>query len=454
MWLSVDAVNDTPVQTTNYVADPGRIADLAQRIRERELSPADLIRGCLDRMKVTEPVVKAWREVCADTAVMEAEQRAKEAEDGVVCGPLHGIPVGIKDIIDVAGVPTRCNSLSRADAAPATADAEIVSALRAAGALILGKTQTTEFAYFDPSPARNPHHVEHTPGGSSSGSAAAVAAGTVPAALGTQTMASVNRPAAYCGIAAFKPSTRLFSTFGIEPLSTLYDTVGFYGWSVADAAAVFDAVCPPHARLGGKEPRDSPLNVVALQDPFIDEADDEIKQAVERVAGRLAGAGHAVEAKNSSVSFKQLHDLHLLTMEYEIGRIQRRLLDEPAGHVGIKLTETIRRGNKIAVAAYLDARRKLDQVRTEFFDAFRGVDAFLWPATPKTAPKGIAWTGEPKFISPWTALGGPVVTMPAGLAADGLPIGCLVTGAPGSDFRFGRIACRIAEAAEAHGTAS
>ena len=454
MWLSVDAVNDTPVQTTNYVADPGRIADLAQRIRERELSPADLIRGCLDRMKVTEPVVKAWREVCADTAVMEAEQRAKEAEDGVVCGPLHGIPVGIKDIIDVAGVPTRCNSLSRANAAPATADAEIVSALRAAGALILGKTQTTEFAYFDPSPARNPHHVEHTPGGSSSGSAAAVAAGTVPAALGTQTMASVNRPAAYCGIAAFKPSTRLFSTFGIEPLSTLYDTVGFYGWSVADAAAVFDAVCPTHAQLGRKELRDSPLIVVALQDPFIDDADDEIKKAVERVAERLAGAGHAVEAKNSSVSFKQLYDLHILTMEYEIGRIQRRLLDEPEGQVGIKLTETIRRGNKIADAAYLDARRKLDKVRTEFFDAFRGVDAFLWPATPKTAPKGIAWTGEPKFISPWTALGGPIVTMPAGFAADGLPIGCLITGAPGSDFRFGQIACRIAEAAEAHGIAS
>ena len=447
-------MKDAPVQTTNYVADPGRVADLARRIREGELSPADLARGYLDRIKVTEPAVKAWREVCADTMVTEAEQRAKEVEDGVVCGPLHGIPVGIKDIIDVAGVPTRCNSLSRADAAPATADAEIVSALRAAGALILGKTQTTEFAYFDPSPACNPHNIEHTPGGSSSGSAAAVAAGTVPAALGTQTMASVNRPAAYCGIAAFKPSTRLFSTFGIEPLSTLYDTVGFYGWSVADAAAVFDAVCPTHARLGRKELRDSPLIVVALQDPFIDDADDEIKKAVERVAERLAGAGHAVEAKNSSVSFKQLHDLHLLTMEYEIGRIQRRLLDEPEGRVGIKLTETIRRGNKIADAAYLDARRKLDKVRTEFFDAFRGVDAFLWPATPKTAPKGIAWTGEPKFISPWTALGGPIVTMPAGFAADGLPIGCLITGAPGSDFRFGQIACRIAEAAEAHGIAS
>ena len=447
-------MNDAPVQTTNYVADPGRIADLARRIREGELSPADLVRGCLDRMKVTEPAVEAWREVCADTVLAEAEQRAKEVEDGLVRGPLHGIPVGIKDIIDVAGVPTRCNSLSRADAAPATADAEIVSALRAAGAVILGKTHTTEFAYFDPSPARNPHDVEHTPGGSSSGSAAAVASGTVPAALGTQTMASLNRPAAYCGIAAFKPSTQLLSTFGIEPLSTLYDTVGFYGWSVADAAAIFDTVCPAHARLGREELRDGPLTVVVLQDSFIDEAVDDVKQAVDRVAGCVADAGHSVESRDTNLSFARLYDLHVLTMEYEIGRIQRRLLDEPQGRVGAKLSETIRRGSKIDDAAYLDGRRALDDARSEFFGALEGVDAFLWPATPKTAPRGIAWTGEPKFISPWTALGGPVVTMPAGAGADGLPIGCLVTGAPGSDFRFGRIACRIAEAAEAHGTAS
>ena len=447
-------MNDGPVQTTNYVADPGRIADLARRIREGELSPADLVRGCLGRMKVTEPAVEAWREVCADTVLAEAEQRAKEVEDGLVRGPLHGIPVGIKDIIDVAGVPTRCNSLSRADAAPATADAEIVSALRAAGAVILGKTHTTEFAYFDPSPARNPHDIEHTPGGSSSGSAAAVASGTVPAALGTQTMASLNRPAAYCGIAAFKPSTQLLSTFGIEPLSTLYDTVGFYGWSVADAVAIFDTVCPAHARLGREELRDRPLTVVVLQDPFIDEADEDVKQAVDRVAGCVADAGHSVESRDTNLSFAHLYDLQVLTMEYEIGRIQRRLLDEPEGRVGAKLIETIRRGSKIDDAAYLDGRLVLVDARSEFFGALEGVDAFLWPATPKTAPRGIAWTGEPKFISPWTALGGPVVTMPAGAGADGLPIGCLVTGAPGSDFRFGRIACRIAEAAEAHGTAS
>ena len=445
-------MNDALEQTTNYVAYPGSITDLTRQIREGELSPSELVQSCLDRIEVTEPAIKAWREVCADTIVTEAEQRVKEVEGGMVCGPLHGIPVGIKDIIDVAGVPTRCNSLSRADALPATADAAIVSALRVAGALILGKTQTTEFAYFNPSPARNPHNINHTPGGSSSGSAAAVAAGTVPAAVGTQTMASLNRPAAYCGIAAFKPSTRLFSTFGIEPLSTLYDTVGFFGWSVADAVAVFEAVCPTHAQPGLKELRDSPLTVVVLQDPFIKEADDEIRQAIERVADRLAAASHAVEVKNSGVSFNLLYDLHLLTQEYEIGRIHRPLLNEPEGRVGIEFIEAILRGNKIADSSYLDGRRKLDEIRTEFFDAFQDVDAFLWPATPKTAPKGIAWTGEPKFISPWTALGGPVVTMPVGCATNGLPLGCLVTGAPGSDFRFGRIACRIAEVAEAHGT--
>ena len=230
--------------------------------------------------------------------------------------------------------------------------------------------------------------------------------------------------------------------------------MGFYGWSVADAAAIFDAVCPAHARLGREELRDGPLTVVVLQDPFIDEADEDVKQAVDRVAGCVADAGHSVESRDTNLSFAQLYDLHVLTMEYEIGRIQRRLLDEPEGRVGAKLSETIRRGSKIDDAAYLDGRRALDDARSEFFGALEGVDAFLWPATPKTAPRGIAWTGEPKFISPWTALGGPVVTMPAGAGADGLPIGCLVTGAPGSDFRFGRIACRIAEAAEAHGTAS
>ena len=172
----------------------------------------------------------------------------REAAQGRIRGALHGVPVAIKDIIDVEGLPTRANSRSRASAPPASNDAEIVLALKAQGAVILGKVHTTEFAYFDPSPARNPHNLAHTPGGSSSGSAAAVAAGMAPAAVGTQTVASVNRPAAYCGIGAFKPSTRSLSVFGITPLGPSYDTPGFYGWSVDDAVYVYEAVAPSFLR--------------------------------------------------------------------------------------------------------------------------------------------------------------------------------------------------------------
>ena len=169
----------------------------------------------------------------------------------------------MKDVIDVEGLPTRCNSRFLEERAPASADAGVVATLRAAGAVVLGKVHTTEFAFFDPSPARNPHHTAHTPGGSSSGSAAAVAAGMVPAALGTQTVASVNRPAAYCGISAFKPSSGLLSTFGVTPLAPVFDTVGLFGYRVADAVDLFEAVCPAHA-APGTDVTHRPLKVVML----------------------------------------------------------------------------------------------------------------------------------------------------------------------------------------------
>ena len=182
-------------QQTNYAADAGRIAELQRDIRSGALSSGALVERCLARIDAADPAVQAWRHVARDSARAEAELLDREAQAGRFRGPLHGIPVGIKDLIDVAGIATLANSKSRAGIAPATADADIVAALRLAGAVILGKTHTTEFGFSDPSPARNPHNVAHTPGGSSSGSAAAVGAGTVPLAIGTQTVGSVNRPA-------------------------------------------------------------------------------------------------------------------------------------------------------------------------------------------------------------------------------------------------------------------
>jgi aspartyl-tRNA(Asn)/glutamyl-tRNA(Gln) amidotransferase subunit A len=414
---------------TNHVADPGRVREFAAAVANGKLSPVALVRRYLDRIAEADPKVQCWREVDGERALATAEEREREAAAGRVRGPLHGVPIAIKDIIDVEGLPTRANSRSRAAAPPARSDAELVLALKARGAVILGKVHTTEFAFFDPSPARNPHNLAHTPGGSSSGSAAAVAAGMVPAAVGTQTVASVNRPAAYCGIAAYKPSTRSLSTFGITPLGPSYDTPGFFGFSLDDAAFVFEAVAPNFLAIT----RPAPKPVVCIpDDPHVDDATGEVKAAVARMADAFAKGGCAVERAKPPISFARLGQLQRQTMAYEAGRALAYLLEEPAGAVGEKLTAHIRDGLTISPGQYLDERGEIDAMRDKLFDGLHA-DVFLWPATPDTAPEGLGWTGEPKYISPWTALGGPIVTLPAGLAANGLPIGCILSSRPGTD---------------------
>jgi len=425
-------------QQTNYAADAGRIAELQRDIRSGTLSAAELVERCLARIEVVDPALQAWRHVARDSARAEAELLDREAGAGRFRGPLHGIPVGIKDIIDVAGMTTLANSKTRAGSPPATADADIVAALRLAGAVILGKTHTTEFAYLDPSPACNPHNIAHTPGGSSSGSAAAVGAGAVPLALGTQTVASVNRPAAYCGIGAFKPSTQSTCTHGITALAPAFDTVGFYGATVADAVALYDAVAPAFTasfdRTGG--PR---YNIVRLEDPALGSCDAEILKRVGDAAAAIAGAGHAVRVAASPEDMAALFETQRRVMQYEASRIYRALFDR----VGPKLRETIGIGLELSEATYRDDRARLAAARATFWTAFPDADAILFPATPQTAPAGLASTGDPRYIGPWTALGGPIVTQPIGRHTNGLPIGMLVCGRPGSDRAFARVACAL-----------
>jgi aspartyl-tRNA(Asn)/glutamyl-tRNA(Gln) amidotransferase subunit A len=420
--------------TKRHVKDPGRVRELAQRIAHGELSPVDLVRACLDRIAQTQPHVAAWREVDGERALAVAAERARDITAGRVRGALHGIPVGIKDIIDVEGLPTRCNCRALENVAPASADAEVVLAMKTAGAIVLGKAHTTEFAFFDPSPARNPHNTDHTPGGSSSGSAAAVACGSVPVSIGTQTMASVNRPAAYCGIAAFKPSTRCLSTFGIAALAPLYDTPGFYGATVDDAAFAFEAVAPAFLRRArAPAPRRS-ARIVTIDDPLIADASAEMTAAWQRMAGDFRARGNTVESRPSPVPFKRIGELHWTTMVYETARAQAGLMALPEDQVGQRLRAAILEGRGITAERYLSDRVELDRIRAEFFAAFADVDAFLWPAAPDTAPKGLASTGEPKYIAPWTVFGGPVVTVPAGTASNGLPLGCILAGRPGEDL--------------------
>jgi aspartyl-tRNA(Asn)/glutamyl-tRNA(Gln) amidotransferase subunit A len=429
-------------QQTNYAADAGRISELQRDVRSGALSASALVDRCLARIDAVDSAVQAWRYVAHDSARAEADLLDLEAKAGRLRGPLHGIPVGIKDIIDVAGITTLANSKTRADSAPATADAEIVAALRLAGAVILGKTHTTEFAYLDPSPARNPHNIAHTPGGSSSGSAAAVGAGAVPLALGTQTVASVNRPAAYCGVAAFKPSTQSTCTNGMTSLAPAFDTVGFYGATVADAVVLYDAVAPAFTasfdRASG--PR---YDIVRLEDPTLESCDPEILKRVGDVATSIADAGYAVRAAASPEDMATLFETQRRVMQYEASRVYRALLDLPADRVGPRLRETIGIGLGLSETTYRADRARLAAARVAFWAAFAGADAILFPATPQTAPAGLASTGDPRYIGPWTALGGPIVTQPIGRHANGLPIGMLVCGRPGSDRGLARVACTL-----------
>jgi aspartyl-tRNA(Asn)/glutamyl-tRNA(Gln) amidotransferase subunit A len=335
---------------------------------------------------------------------------------------------------------TRAGSAIRAHIPPAVADAEIVLALRAQGAIILGKVHTTEFAFQDPSPTRNPFNIDHTPGGSSSGSAAVVASGMLPAAVGTQTGASVNRPAAYCGIAAFKPSSGSFSTWGIIPLAPSYDTPGFFGWNVDDAAYLFEAVAPPFVVN-----RPAPASrVYILEDPHWADATSEMLSAVQNVAAACESAGCTVARRRSPIDFAWLFELQRTTMLYEASRALRAFLNEGNAQIGEKLRSALDEGAGISRSRYLDERAKIEEMRRELVLSVEPNAVFLWPAAPSTAPKGLNWTGDTKYISPWTAFGGPIATIPSGVAADGLPSACILMACPGYDRMLCDVARRIA----------
>lgn len=426
---------------TACVENPGSARALAAAVASGETTATALVERYLARIDVVQPLAEPWRQVDGERALAQAAERDAQAARGEIMGPLHGIPIGVKDIIDVAGLPTRCNSRALQDRAPATADAEVMLALKAAGAIVLGKLHTTEFAFFDPSPARNPHDIGRTPGGSSSGSGAAVAAGTVPLALGTQTMASVNRPAAYCGVAAFKPSTRSLSTFGASPLAPSYDTIGFYGWAVDDAVYAYEAVTP----FGGPAaaPAEKP-RLVFLEDELIADVEPAAAAAVAARLNVFAAAGYPVEKMAAPVSFARLVTLHASTMAFEAARVLAHLTDYPDGAVGERILGLIAEGRAIPGARYLAERAEINVLRQAFFAAVRPTDLFLWPATPGPAPLATAGTGEPKYIAPWTLLGGPVVTLPAGATAAGLPLGAILSGRPGSDLATGAVARDLA----------
>jgi aspartyl-tRNA(Asn)/glutamyl-tRNA(Gln) amidotransferase subunit A len=423
----------------SLVGDPGSITALASAIAEGVLGIPDVLDDCLRRIDAVEPLVHGWCQVDREGALGQSEALSEELRAGKLRGPLTGVLVAVKDVIDVAGFATRAGSATRARMPAVAIDAQIVSQLRAAGAIVLGKAHTTEFAYFDgPPPTRNPWNLAHTPGGSSTGPAAVVAAGMVPLSLGTQTAGSVSRPAAYCGIAAFKPSTRAWSSFGVVPFSPTFDTVGVFGYRVADAAAAAQVLMPSFL---GRRTVDAPIKIALIEDTILQDASPAVAQSIETAAAKLRDAGISVQRRGTATPFSSILAWHKTVTEYELARAHPVLATAP--EVTPALRDAVLRGQSIGPRAYAHALRAIDAAADQFWCTMRDFDALIFPAAPDVAPAGMK-TGDPRFIIPFTALGGPIVSIPIAVAPQGLPLGLMLIGAPGTDWAMAAIAEQLA----------
>jgi len=414
------------------MVDPISIAHATLAIRRGRLDPVELTRRCLDTIARYEEQVHAWVVVDAEGALEQARQKAAAAARGQPLGALHGIPVGIKDIVDVAGFPTRAGSPLRSGQ-PAAADAPLAARLRRAGAIILGKTVTTEFAYIDPSPTRNPwdRQLRHTPGGSSSGSAAAVARGMCLGAVGTQTGGSLIRPASYCGVAACKPSFARIDLDGVVPVAHHLDHAGPIARSAADLElllrALIDLEGEPLAQMT------SPPRLGRVDDFFLTEADEAIRSVTCLALARLEAAGAAIEVAGLPWGFDELATMHGRIMAAEAAAVHRRPFGLHRQGYGPKLTILLDEGLALSAVDYAEALAHQREFRRRIDPWLGRFDAMVMPATDTTAPATLETTGDPKFQRPWSYAGLPAVTIPCGLAGDGLPAGLQLVGRGGGD---------------------
>ncbi len=353
-----------------------------------------------------------------------------EAPEG---GPLTDLTVGVKDIIDVTGVPTRNGSEAYKDAEPALQDAPVVAALRDAGASIVGKTTTTEFAFTDPTPCRNPHDLTRSPGGSSSGSGAAVAAGVVDIALGTQTAGSLCRPAAYCGVVGFKPSYGLLPTTGVTPLAASFDTVGIIASSVALVQKSFAAIVPADVRLS--EP--SSLKAVTGLWQTDNYVDQDTLAGLQHAAATLADLGLHINNAPLRTDVDAIVKAHRIVMTYEAATAHRAMLQDARVDVlKPKFLAGLKAGAKIAPDEAEQAAGFLADARQSFWDGIAGTDTVLTLPVPDGAPLIDGTTGYQDWLTPWTVFGGPLVCLPWGPDRLGRPRSVMLAAHPGQDAQI------------------
>lgn len=401
-------------------------AELAQRLQRRELTAEALMHACLERIDEREPEVRAWTSLAADAALA----RARELDQGAVQGPLHGLPLGVKDLFDTADLPTGYGSAIYDGFRPVW-DAAAVAIAREAGAIVLGKTVTTEFATFTPGKTRNPHHAGHTPGGSSSGSAAAVAAGMVPLAFGTQTAGSVVRPAAFCGIVGYKPGMGSVARAGVKALSETLDTIGFFGRGVDDVALFASAVMGD-ARLRDLDTGAAPRIAICRTFQW-EQAGADTQAALAHAVNVLSRAGAHVSELALPPDFAPLLQVQSEIQDYEQARNLSYERLRHAAALSARLQEMLARGMAISAEAHWRNLALAASARARADALFDEYDVLLAPSTIGEAPAGLDATGDPVFCRVWTLLGLPCVHLPFATGQGGLPVGLQAVGRFGAE---------------------
>jgi Asp-tRNA(Asn)/Glu-tRNA(Gln) amidotransferase A subunit family amidase len=424
--------------------------EAARQIGNGALTSEALVLACLERIRQVEPTVQAWQFLDEEHALSQARAADEQRRSGEPVGALCGIPVGVKDIMDTADMPTENGTVLHKGRTP-RADAAVVARLRAAGAVIMGKTVTTECAYFNPGKTRNPHNPEHTPGGSSSGSAAAVAAHMVPLALGSQTAGSVIRPASFCGAYGFKPTHGLIPRSGVLPLSRTLDHIGLFARSVADLALLAEQLVGHDERDPDTRPRARiAFGAVAMAEPPVppmfafvktphwQRTDPDTKEAYGELVESL---GDRVEELELFPSAREAWDWHRIIMESEMAANLEPLWLAGKEELSDRLRALIERGRETKAVDYQRALRKIAPMVESFDELFtERYDAILTPPALGTAPKGLGATGDPVFCVLWTLLGMPAVTLPLMRGANGLPLGVQLVGRRNFDGRLLRTA--------------
>jgi len=402
------------------------LTEASDAIQGGELTPKRLAESLLKRIRETEPMIHAW--VTIDTEkVMEDAANATETSP---MSRLHGIPIGIKDIYYTAGMRTTMGSSIYWDYVPEI-DADIVKKIKEQGATVLGKTETTEFATHDPAPTRNPWNTNHTPGGSSSGSAAAVASGMCSAAFGSQTGGSVIRPSSYCGIVGVKPTYDLLSRGGVYPVSWSLDHVGYMTRIVEDAYHILCALTNTD-KVWKK--REKPPKIGVLRGYFMENAKPDVWEGYEKTITDLWGKGADMIDAILPSSFKNVPDVHRVIMAAETAAVHEEVFREKKPQYGEYIQGYISSGLLIPATVYLRAQRQRAKIIEDMIHLIKEYDCVVCPSTVDTAPEGLEWTGSPAFNAPWSLTGLPSVTVPMGLAENKLPIGLQLIGTPYNEW--------------------